>query len=73
MCIEIYKKQNEYEKMAKSIYYMFDDSICIFEWDFLYKYESIGYVLDYLYFIRVVETNSFRLNTIPTLDKNKYI
>lgn len=43
MCIEIYKRQNEYEK-------------------------SIGYVLDYLYFIRVVETNSFRLNTIPTLD-----
>lgn len=30
--------------------------------------KSIGYVLDYLYFIRVVETNSFRLNTIPTLD-----
>lgn len=24
--------------------------------------KSIGYVLDYLYFIRVVETNSFRLN-----------
>lgn len=30
--------------------------------------KSIGNVLDYLYFIRVVETNSFRLNTIPTLD-----
>ena len=30
--------------------------------------KSIGYVLDYLYFIRVVETNSFRLNSIPTLD-----
>lgn len=30
--------------------------------------KSIGYVLDYLYFIRVVETNSFSLNTIPTSD-----
>lgn len=37
MRIEIYKRQNEYEKMAKKIYYMFDDCICIYEWDFLYK------------------------------------
>ena len=35
--------------------------------------KSIGYVLDYLYFIRVVETNSFRLNTIPTAYDGKMV
>ena len=73
MYIEIYREQNEYEKMAKKFIICFMIVFVFLSGIFYINRKSIGYVLDYLYFIRVVETNSFRLNSIPTLDTKKYI
>ena len=35
--------------------------------------ENIRYILDYLYFVDVVEQNSFYLNNVPKFYKKKYI
>ena len=35
--------------------------------------ENIRYILDYLYFVDVVEQNSFYLNNVPNFYTKKYI
>ena len=59
MRIEIYKRQNEYEKMAKKIYYMFDDCICIFEWGEMIE-NMLGHGFTKITFDRDLENVNYR-------------